>query len=317
MDFLSFDVGIKNLAYCIVHFQDDKPSTFQIKEWGIINLIESEQQDSHEHEKCKCYNKNKNICGGKAKHYASINNKLFFYCNKHLCEHEKIMKFVIPTEFHQTFITNNEIKPICSYDNKKKCEKNAKWYYLQNQNKIFLCSVHKANLLQKEFKSILPKKIKKVKCDSIPIQQVNLNMTNILDTHYKHFLQIPTVLIELQPVYLGPKMKSVSNHLYSYFMIRGNVDKNINNSLTNYITYVSAKSKLTIDEENNVDILTKNKTQVQKYKIYKQMSQDYTRKLLINDTINLDFFNSQSKKDDFADAYLQCVYYIIRYIRKN
>ena len=140
-------------------------------------------------------------------------------------------------------------------------------------------------------------------------------MTKILDTKYKHFLQIPTVLIELQPVYLGPKMKSVSNHLYSYFQIRGINDKNINNSLTNYITYMSAKSKLTIDDENNVDIMTKDKTQTQKYKIHKQMSQDYTRKLLQNDQNNLEYFNSQSKKDDLADAYLQCVYYIIRYVR--
>ncbi len=93
-------------------------------------------------------------------------------------------------------------------------------------------------------------------------------MTKILDAEYKHFLQIPTVLIELQPVYLGPKMKSVSNHLFSYFMIRGIIDKDINNSQTEYITYMSAKSKLTIDEENNVDIMTKDKTKVEKYRIH-------------------------------------------------
>jgi hypothetical protein len=318
MDFLSFDVGIRNFAYCIVSYQDEEQSDFKIKEWGIINLIENEQQNSHEQEKCKCYNKNKKICGGKAKHYAKINDKLLVYCNKHLCEHEKIMKFVAPTQFHQTTLNNYEFKPSCSYHNKKKCDKTGRWYYNNNDNnKIYLCSAHKANFLQKELKSRQARKIKKIKCNSIPIDLINLNMTKILDEHYKHFLQIPTVLIELQPVYLGPKMKSVSNHLFSYFMIRGIIDKNINNSQTNYITYMSAKSKLTIDEENNVDLMTKDKTKVQKYKIHKQMAQDYTRKLLANDTENLNYFNSQSKKDDLADAFLQCVYYIIRYVRKK
>jgi hypothetical protein len=228
------------------------------------------------------------------------------------------MKFVTPTQFHKTILNDYEFKPSCSYHNKKKCDKIGKWYYNNNDNnKIYLCSAHKANFLQKEIKSRQTRKIKKVKCNSIPIDLINLNMTKIFDKHYKHFLQIPTVLIELQPVYLGPKMKSVSNHLFSYFMIRGIIDKNINNSQTEYITYMSAKSKLTIDEENNVDIMTKDKTKVQKYKIHKQMSQDYTRKLLADDTENLNYFNSQSKKDDLADAFLQCVYYIIRYVRKK
>ena len=228
------------------------------------------------------------------------------------------MKFVTPTEFHQTILSNYELKPCCSYNNKKKCDKTGRWYYNNNDNnKIYLCSAHKANLLQKEIKSRQTRKIKKVKCNSIPIELINLNMTKILDEHYKYFLQIPTVLIELQPVLLGPKMKSVSNHLFSYFMIRGIIDKNINNSQTDYITYMSAKSKLTIDEENNVDLMTKDKTKVQKYKIHKQMAQDYTRKLLADDAENLNYFNSQSKKDDLADAFLQCVYYIIRYVRKK
>jgi hypothetical protein len=311
MKFLSFDIGIKNLAYCIVDYDLGNRSVFKIDEWGIINLIENEQKDSHEKEKCKCFNKNKKVCGGKAKHYTKVNNKFSFYCNKHLSEHHKLMQWFNPTKFHE----NYENIYYCSYVGKKQCEKKAKWNYLNGENKIHLCSTHKSNFLQKEMKSTQPKKIKKIKCNSFPIEKIFLNMTKIFDANYKHFLQIPTVLIELQPVYLGPKMKSVSNHLFSYFMIRGIVDKELNNSLTQYITYMSAKSKLTIDDENNVDIMTKDKKQSEKYKIHKQMSQDYTRKLLQNDPVNLEYFNSQSKKDDLADAYLQCIYYIIKNIK--
>ena len=312
MKFLSFDVGIKNLAYCIVNYELENPSEFKIDKWGIINLIEDEQQESHENEKCKCFNKNKKVCGGRAKHYVKVKNKLLFYCNRHLSEYQKLMQWFNPTEFHQNYDSVN----ICSYIGKKVCKKKAKWYYFNGEDKVNLCTTHKSSFLAKELKNTQPKKIKKVKCNNIPIEKVFLNMTKILDAKYKHFLQIPIVLIELQPVYLGPKMKSVSNHLFSYFMIRGIVDKELNNSLTQYITYMSAKSKLTIDDENNVDIMTKDKKQSEKYKIYKQMSQDYTRKLLQNDPVNLEYFNSQSKKDDLADAYLQCIYYILRNIRK-
>ena len=34
---LSFDVGIKNLAYCLLEYDPDK-KTKLIKEWDIINL---------------------------------------------------------------------------------------------------------------------------------------------------------------------------------------------------------------------------------------------------------------------------------------
>lgn len=46
MDILSFDVGIKNLAYCIL----DKDKN--IKEWGIINLVQT--PICHVHLKKKC-----------------------------------------------------------------------------------------------------------------------------------------------------------------------------------------------------------------------------------------------------------------------
>ena len=37
MKLLSFDVGIKNLAYCLFEINDDKK--FTILKWGIIDLL--------------------------------------------------------------------------------------------------------------------------------------------------------------------------------------------------------------------------------------------------------------------------------------
>ena len=46
-DYLSFDVGIKNLAYCVL--SDDK----KIKQWGIINLNEDPICDVKLNKKCE------------------------------------------------------------------------------------------------------------------------------------------------------------------------------------------------------------------------------------------------------------------------
>ena len=54
-----------------------KARKFKIDEWGIINLIENEQQQSHEQEKCKCFNKNKKILAIILKHL--FENKFFLY----------------------------------------------------------------------------------------------------------------------------------------------------------------------------------------------------------------------------------------------
>jgi len=47
MKLLSFDIGIKNLAYCMVEYAPDTKK-LDIKEWNIINLIEEEIKNTLE-----------------------------------------------------------------------------------------------------------------------------------------------------------------------------------------------------------------------------------------------------------------------------
>ena len=42
---LSFDVGIKNLAYCLIEKTDED---FKILKWGIINLVDDRQLCTYE-----------------------------------------------------------------------------------------------------------------------------------------------------------------------------------------------------------------------------------------------------------------------------
>ena len=75
MYYIGWDIGIKNLAYCIIEQLPDK--TECIKELEIINLI-----DPPKIYNCSCLNKNKTNCKGKAT-YISKTDEDITYCNKH------------------------------------------------------------------------------------------------------------------------------------------------------------------------------------------------------------------------------------------
>ena len=36
--YLAFDIGIKNLAYCLINYDKKEPKKYSIEDWGIINL---------------------------------------------------------------------------------------------------------------------------------------------------------------------------------------------------------------------------------------------------------------------------------------
>ena len=58
MKIVSWDVGIKNLAYCILEKKDDDEKPYIIHEWNVINLVKNEDIKC-----CLCENKEiKSMC---------------------------------------------------------------------------------------------------------------------------------------------------------------------------------------------------------------------------------------------------------------
>ena len=49
MNLISFDVGIKNMSYCIFEIHQDG---FVIKDWNVLNLMD----ETHEIQKCNAIN---------------------------------------------------------------------------------------------------------------------------------------------------------------------------------------------------------------------------------------------------------------------
>lgn len=80
---LSIDVGIKNLAYCILEINE----TFKIISWDIINIL-----DDKIDKQPKCENIiNNKICNKISSFKFNINDSFKFYCDKKTC-HKKMNK---------------------------------------------------------------------------------------------------------------------------------------------------------------------------------------------------------------------------------
>ena len=114
MLFLSIDVGMKNLAYCIIDYKE----RIEIKHWGIINLC----------------NDKKYICNGKSKN--KVCNKNGKYINKDFkcyCKiHAKNKGLCIPTkDYNKDSIKKRKLKELkeiaikynISLDGQKKLKK--------------------------------------------------------------------------------------------------------------------------------------------------------------------------------------------------
>ena len=80
---ISFDVGIKNLAYCIVSFnENNNVYEHTIEDWGVIDIMEKFLDEAVE---CSV-NKKGVLCGCPAISAVTIDNKIIGFCNKKTCQ---------------------------------------------------------------------------------------------------------------------------------------------------------------------------------------------------------------------------------------
>ena len=158
--------------------------------------------------------------------------------------------------------------------------------------------------------------------DSLKIVKLkgNKNLQQISTLLYKKLDQIPNllnakeVLIENQPVFKNPTMKSIQMILYSYFVLRGSIDKQ--NKIK--ISLMSAKNKLKVYDGPEITKFDHIKS---KYSKDKKMSIEYCNILLEKCKDNnkwKEYFNNYKKNrgkgiignDDLADTFLMNCYFI-------
>jgi len=277
---VSWDIGIKNLAFCYMsNNPENKKNPFTILKWKIINLT-----DDYNYE-CKYCNKPAIwMCGTKR------------YCTKHKNNARNI---VLPAK--KMYVKKKDCDVIFVQKNKT-CNSKIKWMITDDKkNCKYYCGRHKP-----KDKPVMMS-IKKVNATKMPIVELQKKLLEILDK-MTYLLDAQVIVIENQPSFGNPNVKSISSTLFNYYLMRSTIDKDILENKIKKVVYVSSNNKLKLDS-TSAPILSKTPKK-KRYKKNKELSVEYCKKLLKDDKKNLDILNESKKKDDLCDCLLQGCYYL-------
>jgi len=315
MNLISFDIGIKNMAYCI--FCIDASNNLSIRDWNVLNLMDIEQPDP----KCSCKNvpKSKKAAATNCTSNAKYHKNNVYYCEKHA----KSSSFLIPKK-------SLNLKKMKLEDLVKLGNSHLLFMDVENIEKINKKTLKKGEIIDKidEFlkkQSLEPIIKKKSKtANDTDLIKIGKNMKNSLNKVLEP-INITNVIIENQISPIANRMKTIQGMLAQYFIIR---DENIT------IDFVSSSNKLkqfanisTTKPENileNAMKLTENSTKkptensVEKniknpdYKKHKIDGVSYCSRILTKNDSFEKWITSldTKKKDDLADCFLQGLWYL-------
>lgn len=296
MKILSVDVGIKNLAMCIIEWNES--NNLIIHYWDTINLLDNTEDLS-----LKCMYNN---CQLKIKSYIEYKNIKYYICSKHIINKNDLVDKIINDDKEINWLQTKE--NICEICINKQIEKTKKIFFCNNITNKILCNKH-YKILQHDIGNALNKVslIKQQKIKNIMIDNIKLLLINNLDNNKNILLNIDEVYIENQPSLKNPTMKAIADTIYSWFLIRGIIDKNINNSTINKIKFISPINKLKEFKDNSEINSTENLTESKKYRETKKLAIENTKKILTSYNLieKLNFLLLHNKKDDLADSFLQ------------
>ena len=302
MKVISWDVGIKNLAYCVLEWTESEnlKSNLKIHHWDIINVVEDKKKENEIVH--KCFSKE---CKMKVKAYVDFNNNKYCFCTRHLKDKDNLVKDIFTNYNEDKWTEVNNCKCSMCVDDELIKTKSKKTLFENKILNMTLCNKHYKQIITKSLNA--QKKVisfKKSKVKDMTTNDLKLQLIKCLDERKEFLLKdIDMVLIENQPTFKNPTMKSVSDTIYTWFMIRGVVDSSINNSTIKEVKFISPSNKLKEFNTETIDEAEDN----QKYKITKKLSIENTKTILASYGLNnsISRILSFDKKDDLADSFLQ------------
>ncbi len=273
MKILSIDVGIKNLALCIIEVTSD-PSSFNIIYWDVLNLFDDEIKT------CQFNVKNKNTynhCNKVAKYHK--NN--CFYCKTHAAKTE----YKLPTS------DLNKYKRM-KYDDLNKIIKDYDISCNEKPTKINMMKSIETFIEKHVFENV-----SNMKCNEISIINIGIAMKDKLDKLDTFiFSNIDSILIENQISPIANRMNCIQGMLTQYFIMK---------NMTNII-YISAANKLKPFIGNKKTTYCERKKlsiDITKKLLIKMEGNNIEKDKIIN------MFSNHKKKDDLADCFLQAIWY--------
>jgi len=278
MKILSIDVGIKNLAFCLLQKDDEHANKISILKWDIINLAQKVD--------AKCCEIEKNVqCNKPAKFMK--NTKC--YCLKH----SKKQQFQIPTaQLKPSYLNKQKMNVLCQIADDYKIK------YPQPCKKADVLSLINDYIYNSCFEPV-----ENTSASKIDLVTIGRNMQSKFDEILDgHILTIDKVIIENQISPIANRMKTIQGMIAQYFIMRNN---NIQ------IDFVNASNKLKASSTSS-DTVKNIDNKKLKYSDRKKLGIQQCLEFLT--TYNFqewdEFFKSHSKKDDLADCFLQAIWYI-------
>ena len=314
MKIISFDVGIKNMAYCIFHIEN---GGFSVIDWNILNLMDKESDIAT----CNCAVSNKKriaeppkICGKKGKYVKT--DKI--YCEKHAlkCSHLMYNKEYISTSLKKKKIP--DLTNICIQHLIPVANTASKQMMLDTMNSFF------------ETRMLNPiKELKKKTASDTDLIHIGRNMKQLLD-NIPNIETITHVIIENQISPIANRMKTIQGMLAQYFIMKGSPDiviefisssnklKGFTQIKTNDSSSSSSSVKEKKKEQKKEETTEEKKTEGEPENIktkYKQHKKDGITicSQFIEKNIQMQGWKecmNSVKKDDLADCFLQGIWYL-------
>lgn len=329
---ISFDIGIRNLAYCVFSDKSSNP----IIAWDVLDIstkIKTNQEEPKQskeslHSTCYCScvlakKKQKETCNKKAKYR---NGTKEYFCEKHAREAQEKKKYYLPNpEFQTPFLKKQKVDFLVEFERKygflneekkekkeERVERIVKWV----QEKVLI------NLVKKTEK----------KKPEIGLVEIGRNMADHLMAIPETIQEIDTVLIENQISPIANKMKTIQGMLAQIYILHGveNIEfVSSSNKLRGFSSFVPKEPTLgALALEGFSSVVPKEEKEPTKeekegtnqvknpnpnYKQHKKDGIAFCKQLLEQrgETEWKTFFETYPKKqDDLADAFLQGIWYL-------
>lgn len=278
MRVLSWDVGIRNAAYCLMerYIDDDSGKIlYRTLSWGLIDLLERFER------RCKCGRVAMWITDTRGKN----SREELAWCGQHVGA-----KGVIPCK---------EAGAKCV-----DCGKKA-YVIVKGRSKLKWCVKHTTLPKLRRYKRVSSKKFAIEKLKEVLISELEQRPDFLFAQH---------IVIENQPSLTNPKMKAISETLFHWFLIRGKIDRelyldsikqeadlfdrNENKSLLTYRYPSAVKSVEFISPSAKIPD-RKISRELRKAKIMEICEQD------IKESNWEAYYKKHPKRDDLADCHVQ------------
>lgn len=349
MRLISFDVGIKNMAYCIFSLDDVERKSIKIIGWDVLNFTEYnlEEKQMNVQPSCLCQTSiEKKVKKVKTYHDCGKNAKYCYngvhFCELHAKKHASTQGLYIPKkEYTMAYLKKQKMDKL--YEIAKRD------FYMElyaSPSLAFATEKMKKQDLLDKLESLYSKRMMQfvekkeiMKAGSMDLIYVGRVMKQMLDS-IEAIETLTHVIVENQISPIASRMKTIQGMLAQYFIMREQSGKG---GKKHIIEFISSANKLkgfkrgcsgsgdggvvqentnTLESNEKIRNPIQNKIVNKNYKANKKDGIEICNLFLEKNpefSIWKTFFNEKpSKKDDLADCFLQGIYYMkLKNIIKN